>query len=586
MAADNYKNTETIFDHFDLLVTMGQDFATTLDIEDTLKRGLGHITKHLNAAGGALFLLDDADATLTCQACCGETEIVGLTIGRNQGIVGRCVENNVGEIVREVENDPAFHKSVDEKTGFVTRSILCAPMSVKDQCIGAIELVNRRDNDGLFAETDLQLLQALSSSAALAILNARMAGALVEQEKIRRELELAAEIQRSLLPERPSETFPVHGLNVPARMVSGDFYDFFTLDDGRIYFNLADVSGKGMNAALMMAKTASLFRCLGKEIHDPGRLLARINKEICETAARGMFVTMVGGIYDPSTGIVRLANAGHEPPLYHHPSMGFTALPATAPPLGISPLLVGDGIFPEQEMNLDGGALYVFTDGVTEGYLEDASEMTVEGLKNLICKNADLPMSGRIDAIISRIDRGSGELRDDITLLAIEDKAEMEKRASNTAMAKPERREGERLLKLDFTSCPDRLKLVRAMVGEAAKMCECDGETVHNVVLAVDEACQNVIRHAYGGRPDGEIVLEVIRRQDAIEFRIKDFAPPVDVKKIRPRDINDIRPGGLGIHFMRQVMDEVEFMAHPADRGDLIGGNELRMIKRIDGDSR
>ncbi len=271
-------------DHLELLASMGRDFAATLDIEETLERALARITSHLNAAGGALFLLDDAGETLRCHACVGATEIRGLVMGAGEGIVGRCVQNNVGEIVRDAASDPGFHRAVDEKTGFTTKSILCAPMSVKDERIGAIELVNKLDGDGRFAPADLQLLQGLSSSAALAILNARMAEALVEQERVRRELELAAEIQRGLLPEPRPEPFPVHGVNFPARMVSGDFYDFFPLDDGRICFNLGDVSGKGMNAALLMAKTASLFRCLGKTIHEPGLLLGKVNAEIREAA--------------------------------------------------------------------------------------------------------------------------------------------------------------------------------------------------------------------------------------------------------------------------------------------------------------
>ena len=305
---------EGISDPLELLADMGQDFAASRDIEKTLMRALELITRHVGAAGGALFLLDEAGEMLTCQACVGATEITGMTLNSDEGIVGRCVQENAGEIVRDVANDPNFHKSMDDRTGFTTRSILCAPMSVKDQRIGAIELVNKLGGDGLFAEADLYLLQSLSASAALAVLNARMAEALVEQERVRRELELAAEIQRSLLPSPRPGSYPVHGVNVPARTVSGDFYDFFPSGDGRICFNLGDVSGKGMNAALLMAKTASLYRCLGKSEHSPGRLLGRLNEEICETATRGMFVTMVGGIYDPATGLVRLANAGHEPP--------------------------------------------------------------------------------------------------------------------------------------------------------------------------------------------------------------------------------------------------------------------------------
>ena len=249
-----------VYDHLELLAAMGQDFASTLDIEASLKRAIRHITEYVDAEGGALFLLDDTGETLKCHACEGPSEITGLTLKCDQGIVGRCVQNDIGEIVRDVTKDSGFHGGVDEQTGVTTRSILCAPMCVKDQRIGAIELINKRGGDGLFEESDLHLLQAMSASAALAIHNARQAEALVEQERIARELELAAEIQRSLLPEAGEDDYPIAGVNHAARTVSGDFYDFFPLDDGRICFTLGDVSGKGMNAALMMAKTASLYR--------------------------------------------------------------------------------------------------------------------------------------------------------------------------------------------------------------------------------------------------------------------------------------------------------------------------------------
>jgi len=585
---------EAISDHFELLAVMGRDFAATLDIEDTVARALARITRHLNAAGGALFLLDEDGATLTCQACYGATEITGLTIEAGQGIVGRCVNNNAGEIIGEVEDDPDFLQSVDQKTGFTTRSILCAPMSVKDQRIGAIELVNKQDAEGMFTPDDLHLLQALSSSAALAILNARMAEAMVAHERVRRELELAAEIQRSLLPQAGGEDYPVHGVNVPARMVSGDFYDIFPLDDGRICFNLADVSGKGMNAALLMAKTASLYRCLGKTMHQPGTLLAQINAEICETATRGMFVTMVGGVYDPATGVVRLANAGHEPPLYRDARGGFTEVPAAAPPLGVSPLLSSQEDFPETELKLDGGTLYIFTDGVTEGYLENGGEMTAEGFKELINANASLTVAERLAAVVGRIDRGDGALRDDITVLAIEDKGQMKNRKTESnaadALSKglihlddhgDEPIEGERLIKIKFLSLPTRLKLVRGAVAEAVKLCGCGTDVTRDVVIAVDEACQNVIRHAYQGAPDGEVVLEVRREDDQVVILLRDFARAVDVKKIKPRDLDDLRPGGLGTHFIREVMDEVDFMPLPISEGGLLKGNLLRMVKRI-----
>ncbi len=575
-----------IYDHLELLAEMGQEFASSRDIQASLAHAIEHITEYVDAEGGALFLLDDGGRTLCCQACFGPTEITGLTLKSDQGIVGRCVQSNRGEIVREAAKDPNFHSQIDATTGFTTRSILCAPMSVKGERVGAIELINKRGGDGLFAEADLHLLQALSASAALAILNARMAEELVEQERVARELELAAEIQRSLLPKADSKEFPVAGVNHAARTVSGDFYDFFTLEDGRICFNLGDVSGKGMNAALLMAKTASVFRCLGKSLHQPGELLDRINVEICETVTRGMFVTMVGGLYDPQTGVVRLANAGHEPPLFHDTAGAFTSLPADAPPIGILPSL-GDGeSYPEIELSLDGGTLYIFTDGVTEGYLEDGRELEVGGLKKLIVENATAAPGDRLAAVIARIDRGNTALRDDLTMIVIDDRAACARRRAAeaapkryaAAKARPRPAAGDEavLLKISVPSQPDRLKLIRAAVSETTRLCGCADDIGRDIVIAVDEACQNIIRHAYGGSPDGEISLEIRRRGGALEFLIRDFAETIDVSAVKPRDLDDIRPGGLGTHFIREVMDEVTFLPPPGG-----GGNLLRLVKRL-----
>ncbi len=569
---------ERISDHMELLAVMGRDFAESLDIEETLKRALARIAEYVDAEGGALFLLDEAGATLRCSACVGPVDISGLTLKSGEGIVGRCVENSVGERVRDVSEDPNFDGTADASTGFTTRSILCAPMIVQEQRIGAIELVNKQGGDGLFAATDLTLLQALSSSAALAILNARMAAALVEQERVRRELELAAEIQRSLLPERQDAQFPVHGVNRPARHVSGDFYDFFPLGDGRICFNLGDVSGKGMNAALLMAKTASLFRCLGKTVHEPGRLLSMINAEICETVTRGMFVTMVGGIYDPGTGMVRLANAGHEPALFFGDDGAVTPVHAEAPPLGISPLLVEDGDFPETEICLDGGAFYVFTDGVTEGYLEDGSELGVEGLKGLIRDFAAAAAPARLDAIIDRIDRGDRALRDDLTILSIEDGAARRRRRAGLSAddAAALGLVGERIASMRVPARANQLKNIRQAVSASAKSCGTSSRVVQDLTLAVDEACQNIIRHAYAGVPAGDIIMEFRRNDDEMIILLRDFAPPVDVSKIKPRDLEDLRPGGLGTHFIREIMDEVTFLPPLAE-----GGNVLKLVKRI-----
>ena len=568
----------SVFDHLELLSEMGRDFASSRDIAVSLKKAVTHITEYVQADGGALFLLDESGDNLICEACVGAMEITGLTVPSDQGVVGRSVQNHSAEIVRDVKNDPNFYNKVDQETGFITRSIICAPLRVKDVRIGAVELINKLSKDGLFSEQDLHLLEAMSASAGLAIQNARQAEALIEQEVLERELELAAEIQRSLLPNARNDDFPIHGINLPARTVSGDFYDFFELEDGRICFNLGDVSGKGMNAALLMAKTASLFRCLGKTIHQPGRLMSLINDEICETASRGMFVTMIGGIFDPRSGIVRFANAGHEPPLFFDHDGHCKSYEAEAPPLGITTVLADGDRYPESEFNIGQGSFYIFTDGVTEGYLADGSELGVAGLTKILLDRRYKTAAERLADVVQAINFAGKPIRDDTTLLCLEQRIkplasenvdEMQQSIINDDKI-------EEIISLKIPSQPDRLKLARSVVPQATSLCNCSDDMVQDVVIAVDEALQNVIRHAYSNSPNGEIKITICRSIINLTVFIQDYADQIDIEKVKPRDLSDIRPGGLGTHFIREVMDEVVFIVSPEGRGNL-----LKLVKRI-----
>lgn len=549
----------------ELLADMGRDFAGSGDIDGTLGRALQRITDYLDAEGGALFLLEDEGRILTCHSCVGQTEITGITLKSDHGIVGRCVQTNTGEIVRDVALDPSFDSSVDEQTGFTTKSILCAPLSIKDEVIGSIELINKKGGDNLFDEGDLTLLEVLSSSAALAILNARMSEKLVEQEKVRRELELAAEIQRNLLPAEREDGFPVAGINIPARTVSGDFYDFFPLEDGRIVFCLGDVSGKGINAALLMAKTASLFRCLGKTILSPGKLLGLINAEICETSTRGMFVTMVAGNFDPESNTVCIANAGHEPPLF----MADGALPqsfeADAPPIGISTLVVPEEGYPEEILSLDQGSLYIFTDGVTEGTLEDGSMLGVEGVVDILNDGAGQPLATRLGAIVARVHRGDGDLHDDLTILGVSQARAV---MSGRDLDAP-------ILNKTVSAQAKNLKAIRTSVKDALAEHDIGEEISRDVVLVINEACQNIIRHAYGHECEEDISLEILFKNNELSIDLRDQAPPADLDKIKPRQIEDIKPGGLGTHFISEIMDEVTYSHRKSGQG-----NKLHMLKR------
>jgi sigma-B regulation protein RsbU (phosphoserine phosphatase) len=391
-----------------------------------------------------------------------------------------------------------------------------------------------------------------------------------------RELRLAAEIQSNLLPKLDPSQSPVQGLNRPARLVSGDFYDYLELPDGRFPFALGDVSGKGMNAALLMAKTASLFRCLCKAIYDPAALLRTLNDELHATATRGMFVTMVAGIYNPRTGKLRFANAGHEPALLRHPDRSYQTFPAQTPPLGILPELEVEPI----EIDLGAGEFYVFSDGLTEFSYRDGEFLGAEGLIQMVEASAEVRLADRVRTLLAELDQDGWEAADDLTVLTV-DGAWMP--SSPIALpgapaSNPFKEPADELFELTIRSRPDRLKLARAGIESAARFCGFDAAAVQDIVLAVDEACANVIVHGYRRRDDGGIRLRAFKLDDGIRIQIADDAPAVRPADLRPRDLDAVAPGGIGIHLIRAVMDEVRYVSPPET-----DGNVLELIKRTGG---
>lgn len=231
--------------------------------------------------------------------------------------------------------------------------------------------------------------------------------------ELRKEMRLAQEVQQSLLPQAVPGELPAWGMNIAARQLSGDFYDFFSLGQGRMAFCLGDVSGKGPHAALLMAKTSALFRCLGKMCGDPAQLLTLINDELASATIRGMFVTMVAGVYTCASHTVELANAGHPPPLCLNQQGEITEFPAQAPPLGI---VLGQQ-FNKESISLANGVLYLYSDGVIEGNIGKDKPLGEAGLRDhLRSHRGQLPriIMNRLMAKFQHF-----PLHDDVTMLAV-----------------------------------------------------------------------------------------------------------------------------------------------------------------------
>lgn len=402
-------------ERFAFLAAMGERFVDSTDLDEGLRQALDGLTRCLTAQGAILLLFDDYGAGLTCRLSLGPWDLGGAGIPLNNGVVGRCLRDNAVIASTYVNGEAPFPDVPGISSGDPIHSMLCAPMGIGVVPLGAVCVFNGRD-DGGYDASDEAFASAAATAMAMAIYNSRLSATVVDQDQTQRDLQLAADIQRNLLPRSDPKTSPVNGINRPARLVSGDFFDYITLADGTIPFTLGDVSGKGMNAALLMAKTASLFRCLAKSEDDPAALLRTINREICETATRGMFVTIVTGVYNPATGLLRFANAGHEPPLLRMPDRNYRMFPAEAPPIGILPDLEIDTV----EIDLQGGEFYVFSDGLTEFGYRDEEMLGVTGLIQMVEVAAEEPLSIRLAKVLAELDKGGWEARDDLTVLTID----------------------------------------------------------------------------------------------------------------------------------------------------------------------
>ena len=406
----------------EIITQMNQEFALSLDLNDTLQTALKVIIQRLNTKAANVFLINEKKKVFECIASVGQNYLDEYEIPLSEGVMGKAVAQKkcirVGNVKKDVRQIAEFYFDLDNKTNFTTYSVLCAPLIAANECIGVIHCLNKESENNLFEESDRNLLETLSAPAAFAIRNAKMAKEMVEKNKVQKEIEIVGEIQQSLLSKNRDDAFPISGINIPAKIVSGDFYNFSDLGDGKYGFGVADVSGKGIKSSILMSKASSLYSCLSKTIFSPSELVSLLNNEICETISRGMFVTMLIGIYDSNKKTLNLASAGHEPPLIFDKSGNFTSFEDSGPPLGV----MAKFKYEEATISFVDSSIYIFTDGITEIKNQDGDILGADGFKDYIKKYQSTPNNKRLKAIIDDIINSGKIQKDDLTIVVIDSK--------------------------------------------------------------------------------------------------------------------------------------------------------------------
>ncbi len=406
----------------EIITNMNQEFALSLELKETLNTALKVIINRINAQAANIFLINDQKKKFECIASINQDYLDEYELDLTDGVMAKAIEQKkcirVGNVRKDVREIAEFYFDLDNKTNFTTYSVLCSPLIAANECIGVIHCLNKKTEDKLFIEDDRKLLETLSAPAALAIRNAKMAKEMVEKNKIQKEVEIVGEIQKSLLSQNKKENFPIAGINIPAKVVSGDFYNFSDLGDGKYGFGVADVSGKGIKSSLLMSKASSLYRCLSKTNFSAADLLIQLNNEICETISRGMFVTMLVGIYDSNKKELLLSSAGHEPPIIFSKDGSFTNYSEAGPPLGIMP----NTKYTEHTIPFSESSMYIFTDGITEIKNPNGKMLGSEGFQNYIKQYQSTANNERLKVMIDDILNKGHIQKDDLTIVVIDSK--------------------------------------------------------------------------------------------------------------------------------------------------------------------
>jgi phosphoserine phosphatase RsbU/P len=390
-----------------------QKINSILDLDKLLEEIVGDVLETFGYTRSGILFIDKETNELEIAAVRGWTinyHVKGerFKIGE-YGIVGHVAETGKTHYASDVSTDPYYQ--VSEKS---TNSEIDIPLKIHGKVIGVFNVQHNKLN--AFSKERIQMLETLACDISIAIENARLfQKERFEKERMLDELSEARKTQFNLFPKDPPSIpgFIINGICLPCSEVGGDWFDYIPLNNGRLGIVLADVSGKGMGAALLMSSTRSILRLVANANNSPGEVLKQVNDILLRDFPHTKFVTMIYGVLDPIKQTFVFANAGHLYPLFVEPAFNDFLKTTNGIPLGIT-----ESSFTECKIDFSNGSrLLFYTDGVTEAMNKSLEEFGTERLK----KHFKNP-SASIQSIINKIHDFAGgySLCDDVTLVMIE----------------------------------------------------------------------------------------------------------------------------------------------------------------------
>lgn len=348
------------------LVVASESLNSACGLDDILQAILDLISTQLDCERATAFLLEERMGKLHARSMAG-SQHVEIVLERGTGVAGYVAEKGESVLINDVRADPRFDPSTDRRTGFQTKNMLCVPLRKPEGALlGSLQAINARA--GQFTAADLAYLESFAGLAAIAVEREQWAQAALRTKLLSTELNLARQIQQRLLPSPGQLDLPqpyaAWGTSQPCYDVGGDTYDIIMLPSGECAFWVADVSGKGIGAALLMTTLQTELRALVRAVGDLGQLARELNTRVNKLAPLGTYATLFLGIISAEQSRLRYLNAGHLPPVWVNPqSASERAFEPGGMPVGLLP---GGDYEAGETPFLPGERLAAFTDGVTD----------------------------------------------------------------------------------------------------------------------------------------------------------------------------------------------------------------------------
>ncbi len=410
---------------YQLLLQISHKVRDTLDLDVILNHLLDSVRMVVDYQAGGIFVLNTA---LVYPRAERPTNLIAgvarrgfdpnpsgtdpmLTFG--QGIVGHVIHTGECVVVPDVSQDARYVVGRE-----ATRSEIAVPIVRSDQTIGALNLES--DHLDAFDESDVEVLRFFADAAAISIEKGMLHRQLVDQKRVEEQLHIAHDMQQRLLPAHSPDVpgYDIAGICLPTHEVGGDYYDYIDLADGMLGLVVADVSGEGIPAALVMTAFRALIRTQARSRWSPADIAQLVNRILPEFTGQANFVTAIYGILNPVEDKFRYANCGHNPPLVLRANGEIELLDRTGPLLGVIP----QAHYSTEEVLLaPGDRLVLYTDGIVEAANQDGQIFGTERLTHLPALKLSNPAEKLITAIIQATNEFSGleSFEDDVAIVVV-----------------------------------------------------------------------------------------------------------------------------------------------------------------------